>query len=144
VSDALLGAWQLERFVVRVDDGRAPVWPLGEEATGLVIYEPSGWMSAVLSRGDRQAASGTSLEAAARASQSARAEAFDTYLSYAGRWQLQGDEVHHEVRWALVPGVVGQTLVRRVRWLGPQLQLSYDRPTRSGRTATYSLLWSRP
>ena len=138
----LVGAWALRSFVVTVSDGRAPLAPLGSDAVGLVTYTAAGWMSAVLSRSGR--GGGEALETAARLDASAKAAAFDSYLSYAGRWELVGDEVHHHVVHALVPGVVGQRLRRRAALREGVLTLSYERPTRSGHVATYTLRWSRP
>ena len=143
-EERLVGAWSLRRFVVTVDDGRPPLYPLGASARGLVVYEPSGWMSAVLSRGDR-AGGGDTLEEADQATRSDKAAAFDSYLSYAGRWRLGEGEVHHEVQLALVPGMVGQTLTRKAS-LDDEgiLTLAYTRRTRGGHLATYTLHWSRP
>lgn len=140
--EALLGSWVLVDFTVSVDDGRPPLQPLGADARGLVVYSPDGWMSAVLSRGDREAVS-DSLEEAARADAATKAAAFDTYLSYAGRWHLEGDVVHHTLALALVPGMVGRTLRRRVQLDGDRMTLAYPRPTRSGAVATYTLTWRR-
>lgn len=140
----LVGAWSLQCFVVQVDDGRPDLFPLGDDATGLVVYSDDGWMSAVLSRSDRGAgALGGALEDAARAGPEAKGQAFDSYLSYAGRWELADGEVRHHVTHALVPGVVGQVLRRTARLDADTLELSYLRPTRSGAVATYRLSWSR-
>jgi len=143
IAAQLVGPWALRSFVVELSDGRPPVRPFGEGATGLVVYAATGWMSAVLASGERGGEE-VALETAAGLDADAKVQAFDSYLSYAGRWELVGQEVHHHVTHALVPGVVGTTLRRRVSLLDGQLTLSYTRPTRAGATATYRLDWSRP
>ena len=66
------------------------------------------------------------------------------YVSYAGRWRLTGETVHHTVALSLVPEVAGQTLSRRASLSDGQLSLSYDLTPRSGVTRHYLLLWRRP
>ena len=146
----LVGAWALDAFTIRFDDGRPALEPFGPDASGLLTYTPDGWMSAVLARGDRPPLGVSRLEASARADEAARAAAFDSYLSYAGRWRLevdaQGDaHVVHEVTLALVPELVGQDNRRAARLLDDgRLELSYHITPRSGVTRRYVLIWRRP
>ena len=51
-------------------------------------------------------------------------EATRSVTCYAGHYELKGDEVHHHVEMALNPNLVGQTMVRRVHFDGPNLTLS--------------------
>ena len=59
---------------------------------------------------------------------------------YAGRFELKGDEVHHHVEMALNPNLVGQTMIRRVHFDGPNLTLS-ARPDSEGKVRR--ILWRR-
>lgn len=72
----------------------------------------------------------------------AKAAAYDSYLSYAGRWRVDGDEVVHDVELALVPEVVGQEQRRRARMEGEELVLTYGVPARHG-VARFELRWRR-
>lgn len=139
----IVGTWALADFVVEVSDGRR-FHPFGEGARGRILYGEDGFMSAILSRPERPGLSTDGLEAAAAASDGAKARSFDSYLSYGGRWRLEGGAVHHHVDLALVPDVVGTVLRRTARLDGDALVLTYDRPTRSGATARYVLRWRRP
>jgi hypothetical protein len=139
----LHGAWHLRRFVITFDDGRAPLHPLGSDASGLLIYSPGGWMSAVLSRGDRAPLGVARLERSASAPVDAKARAFDSYLSYAGTWHLDGEHVVHRVTLAQTPELVGQENRRLVRRVDGALTLSYRLTARSGVGRTYALSWSR-
>jgi hypothetical protein len=136
---ALAGAWALVGSAVDGPDGGGQLF--GGGADGLLIYTPDGWMSATLSARGRPRL-GQGLERAHRAGVDARAAAFDGAMHYAGRWWTEGDEVVHEVRHALLPDLVGQTLRRRAQLEpGPRLRLSYSLPARGGARA-FTLDWA--
>lgn len=139
----LHGTWELAEFIIGFDDGRPPLHPFGDDARGLLIYAPDGHLSALLCKAHRPRI-GARLETADRAPVEARATAFDGYLSYAGRWTLEGDEVVHRVDFALVPDVVGTENRRRVHVDGDRLVLSYDVTPKGGGLRHYRLTWRRP
>lgn len=131
----LVGAWRLVDFHIHFDDGRPSVEPFGPGAQGLLVYSADGWMSAILSRADRPGLDVPRLEAAHRATDTSKARAFDGYLSYGGRWRIEGDTVVHTVQWALVPDIVGREQRRRFRF-ADGLVLAYR-----GGARTYQLRW---
>lgn len=139
----LIGAWSLQRYQVHFADGRPPRFPFGEEAQGLLVYAASGWVSAVLSRSDRAPLGAGGLETAHHAPAEKKAEAFDSYLSYAGRWSVEDDTVVHHVQLAAIPDVVGNPQRRRASLDGDRLTLEYEAPTRRGAGARFELVWKR-
>lgn len=139
----LVGAWRLVSARVSFSDGRPAVQPYGPDGSGSIVYSAEGWMSAVLTEGSRAPLGSTSLETSNRASDADKLAAFESYLSYAGRWRLDGDEVVHSVEMALNPNAVGQEQRRRVRWEGGDLVLSYQRTPPSGTVRTFELTWRR-
>lgn len=139
----LVGAWELEAFTIRFADGRPTAHPFGPDAQGSLLYTADGHMSAVLSRGDRAPLGVAGLEHAGRASTPAKAGAFDSYLSYTGRWSLHHHTVTHHVTAALVPEAVGQDNVRQATLQDGRLSLSYERQGRSGVVRTHRLVWRR-
>jgi hypothetical protein len=139
----LVGAWSLVRFLVEFSDGRSPIYPYGEEAGGMLLYTPQGRMSATLSRGDRKPFAAGGLEAAAAAAPEEKCAAFDSYLAYAGRYRIEGDEVIHTLDFSLMPNAVGTEQRRKITWDGEILRLSYELPTRSGNLRQYNMLWKR-
>lgn len=141
---SLLGTWHLERFVIEHDDGRPDVHPFGEGAFGQLVYAEDGHMSAVLCRADRAPFAAGRLETATRADAATKAAAFDSYLSYGGRWTVDGDVVTHHVTHALFPDLVGQAQSRRFVLTDDALALSYTLTPPSGVTRTYRLRWVRP
>lgn len=141
---ALVGTWDLEHFEVTADDGRPTRYPFGTDARGRVIYAADGHMSAVLSRAGRPPTGPGGLETAHRATDADRCRAYDSYLSYAGRWELDGETILHHVDLALVPDVVGQTLARRAELDDAGgLHLHYTVTDRRGTTHHFSLRWRR-
>ena len=55
LRDQLIGAWKLVSCVEKPVDGSAPYYPLGDNAEGIVVYTPHGYMSAQLMRSGRRA-----------------------------------------------------------------------------------------
>lgn len=140
----IAGTWALVSFVVESDTGTTH--PYGEDAFGRLLYDREGWMSAVLMTRPRSAGS-RSLEGARHASTEDKAQAFDEYLSYTGRWSaetLNGETwIAHHVDASLVPAVIGTTLRRRARVDGDQLVLDYETRSSSGRKRRFVLRWRR-
>ena len=136
-APALIGTWMLLDFTITYADGRPPLQPLGAAAQGMIVYAADGHLSAVLSRPARTSGS-------AGLEQGRVSVSSGDYVSYAGRWRLEGELVHHTVLLSLVPEVVGQTLTRRAVLTDGELTLSYDLTPRSGITRHYRLRWRRP
>ncbi len=143
MSLGLVGTWRLVRFEVHRSGGQPPILPFGEGAEGLLIYGADGWMSAVLAHGEREELSTRRLESAGKAPDREKAAAFETYLSYAGRWRIDGDEVVHSVEHALVPNIEGTELRRAWQLDGDRLVLSYQMVGRRGLPRRYELVWER-
>jgi hypothetical protein len=122
--EQLLGAWNLESFTANLPDG-STVYPYGPDALGSLLYSASGRVSAALCKRDRGEFGVQTLEQSAGAAAEARLRAFDSYTSYAGRFELVDDVVEHHVEIALVPSIIGQTLRREARLDGQTLLLSY-------------------
>ncbi|MFT5433953.1 MAG: hypothetical protein ACI9OJ_004665 [Myxococcota bacterium] len=142
LAERIVGSWKLVNAEVTFSDGRPAAQPFGPDATGRIIYSPNGRMSAVLMAGPRAGFSG-SLETSGRASTEEKAGAFDTYLSYSGRFHIEDDTVVHTVDMALVPAVIGHELRRRATLSADRLKLSYERMPPSGVTRHFVLDWQR-
>ncbi len=143
-ADWLVGSWELVGFTVTPADGGPVRQPFGPGARGRIVYAADGHMAALLSAADRPPVGPGGLERAHKAPAAAKAQAFDTALSYSGRWRLVGDTVHHEVDLALVPEVVGTTQIRRARPTADGgLVLDYQLTDRRGGVHTFALRWRR-
>ncbi len=146
LSNPLLGSWQLRCWDIRYSDGRAPSYPYGEDATGLIVYSSDGWMSACIARASRPRLSSDSVRHAPEAE---RLAAFESYFSYAGPYSLrehQGrPQVVHTVTMSLNPNFVGTQQVRDMQFDAEgRLTLSAsDTMPKSDVQRHHRLLWER-
>jgi hypothetical protein len=116
---ALVGTWRLVHWITVTDDGEKFVG-----AEGSLHYAPDGQMAASLLRTD----GGT-----------------PEVVTYAGHWSTSADTVTHQVTLASVPAFLGQPLVRRMHFDGPDV-LDLETPpdtTPSGRSRLHRLRWRR-
>jgi hypothetical protein len=120
----MVGAWLLAQWCTTYSDGRAPTYPFGRDAQGLLTYSADGHMSALIQSAARPALSGASAKHSPAAE---RLAAFDGCFAYAGRFSVQGAQVTHHVTLALNPNFIGSDQVRTMTWEGDtQLTLSAD------------------
>lgn len=109
----LTGSWKLIDWTVEMQGDRV-IKPFRGRATGVLTYTDEGRMVASLMKTDREPI-GTRSFAEAKALE--RASAAAGYLSYAGTFEIIGDEVHHHVDLSLFPDWVGGTQVRHIEWI---------------------------
>ena len=115
-DNPLLGTWCLVRWDIAYDDGRAPTFPFGADATGLISYTADGTMQACIARNDRPQMSSASVRSAPEAECLA---AFESYFQYAGPYEVHGitgepQQVVHHVTHSLNPNFVGTKQVRNM------------------------------
>lgn len=135
----LVGSWRLVAMENRYADGRVR-YPYGREAAGYLLYTAEGRMSATIMGGGR-APFGAEFGRGDGASE--KAAAFESYLSYAGRYTFQGDRVVHHVEAALIPDWVGTDLVRLAAFQDDLLILSTEPSSRGETTRTTVITWQR-
>lgn len=141
-ADAIVGSWLLVRWSIQYHDGRPDTLPFGDDAVGLIVYAPDGWMTATMSRRRR---AGLSAPTAARATAASKALAFDEYLSYGGRWRLDGDAVVHDVRLAMNPTLLGVPQRRVAQLRDGLLDLSAtETDAATSRSRIHRIAWRRP
>lgn len=105
---SLEGTWKLVAWRRIAHDGTV-TYPLGPDATGLLVYTPDGHM-AVQITGAGRAALSTTDEFGGPAEQ--RADAYSTCLAYAGTYEVQGDNVVHRLDVSLFPNWAGTAQTR--------------------------------
>ena len=119
MREALIGTWKLLSLDVIRGEQRRPLW--GETPVGQLIYTEEGRMAAELMATGRRPWTDPDV---LRASVDERAEALATYISYAGRWELEGGTVSHHIEVCVIPNWVGMRQTRRVTLNGDNLTLS--------------------
>ena len=110
MPNPLVGTWRLASFELSSADGKVH-HPFGEDVAGHIIYGEDGYMSVTMSAASRPRCAAKDLRLA---SMEEKAAATDTYVSYSGRYEIQGDRVLHHVEVSLFPNWVGITHERTV------------------------------
>src|SRR6516164_8339102 len=132
LRDKLIGAWKLVSYEERPVDGSPSFYPMSEKLMGIIMYTPDGYMSAQLSKPDRQPfASGDWFKGT---DDDYRQEA-STYIAYTGAFRVNEQTLTHSMFISLFPNWIGQTQPRIVKLEGDTLYLSTAAPIQSsGRT----------
>ena len=138
LRELLVGAWDLARCEVETDGTSA--FPLGPDAVGLLTYARCGSMTVAIMRAGREPFQAADI---LLGSEAERATAAASYMSYAGRFTLDGDRIRHHVEISLFPNWVGTTQERIVDLRGDALGLSTDPIQLGGRIAVARMRWKR-
>ena len=136
-DDKLLGTWKLVSASSTTSSGERSETPYGPNPVGFLTYTTDGRVTAMISNAGRTSLSigGGTLEE--------QAEAFKTFLAYAGRYTFSGDKVTHHVEISSIQNYVNRDLVRNIKFHGDQITLLTP-PTRvSGKIQTVELTWQR-
>jgi hypothetical protein len=136
----IIGSWTLVSYEVRHPDGRVSL-PMGDRPQGLLLYTADGGMSGQLARGDRKPFAADHLRGG---SVTEKSDAADSFLSYGGRWRLEGNEVIHDVQVSLYPNWVGGQQRRNARVVDGKLELSTPPMPRAEGFLSAYLVWRRP
>jgi Lipocalin-like domain len=124
LRSVLIGAWRLIEWYEVRPDGTVD-YPLGPDAVGQLMYDPSGGMSAQLvRRGQTPFAS----DDWRKASADERAAAWPNYFGYFGTFRLDEDAmvVIHDIEGGWFPNLDGTEQVRHYRIEGNRLNLDAD------------------
>lgn len=130
----IIGAWNLvDTFRENPDGTKTP--HQGANPKGIIMYTADGHMSAITRASNRP------FPATADATDADKASMFDSYLSYAGRWSLDGDTVTHHVDHALNENFVGMDRKRVIDHQGDRMVL---KGLGGDGTSTATIIWERP
>jgi hypothetical protein len=130
----LIGAWRLEAWSLIYEDRRAPEFPLGADAQGMIIYTAGGEVSATIMRAGRSATP--------PASDTDRATAYAESFAYAGRYVMRDGTVYHTIELATNPVLIGITTTRNIDLEGDRLTLSGP-DFAAGSARTQQIVWRR-
>lgn len=137
----LVGTWMLVSASTVGANGKTNTAPYGINPTGFLTYSPDGRMTAIISNGGRRA-----LSVADRITAPAdeRAQAFATFLAYAGRYTVQGGKVTHHIEAASIQNWVNGNQVRLFKLDGDHLTvLTLPDYLFNGQPQTFELKWER-
>ena len=139
-AQALVGRWELVAFQQNYDDGRR-VYPMGEAPQGIIQYTENGFMSCIISRPDR---AHFSTGGQWNASDAEKAQAYNSMLSYAGRYEIENNTVTHLVDLSLFPNWIGGQQKRDFHFDEQgQLSLTARLEDNTSEARTALLLWKK-
>jgi len=126
-------------FHLRTLDGQL-TYPFGPDAVGYYIFSESGYMSVSLMPSNRRKFAAGDIMGGSTEEKVAAAE---TYISYSGKYEIQGDKlvVHAEV--GFFPNWMGVDQVRILKLAGNSLSLSTPPLLARGVQQTAHLVWER-
>jgi hypothetical protein len=135
-SDRLVGTWRLVSASSTTSAGERSETPYGLHPVGYLTYTADGRVTAMISYDERKShVGGGTLEE--------QAEAFKTFLAYAGRYALSGDTITHSVDISSIQSYVGKDLVRTVTFLDNQIKLVTPPTPMNGKIRIFELIWER-
>ncbi len=140
-TGGLIGTWKLVSASTRSGDGTTNTAPYGSNPTGFLTYSPDGRMTAIISNGGRRP---LSIADRITAPADERAQAFATFLAYAGRYTVEGDKVTHHIEAASIQNWVNGDQVRFFTLDGDRLiVLTPSNYVFNGQPQTFELKWER-
>ncbi len=135
-NEKLVGTWKLVSASSTTSNGARDETPYGPGPLGFLTYSEDGRMTALISYGGRKLLSiGAGMEE--------EAEAFKTFIAYAGRYTLSGDTVTHYVEISSIQNYVKRNLVRSIKFHDDQITLVTPSALVNGKIQTVELIWQR-
>ena len=146
--EAIVGAWRLVSITYTGPNGALADPVFGPRSEGLIIYDPSGWMSVQIYSVDRPAMARPptrTLGSVSPEAAKAKAAAFDTYYAYFGTWDYDASTsiITHHLKSSLLPYETGVDYRRSASINGGRLELTVSNQV-DGETRRRTLVWERP
>jgi Lipocalin-like domain len=143
----LLGAWRLVSIAYSGPNGALVDPVFGANSQGLIIYDPSGWMSVQIFSPDRPTMprpASRITDSAAAVANSVKAAAFDSYYAYFGTWEYDYGTatITHHLKSSLLPYETGVDYRRSVSISGGRLELTVSNQV-NGESRKRVLIWER-
>jgi hypothetical protein len=138
-ASSLAGTWALDSWE-SVDASGEVDQPFGKRPVGYIMYGLDGYMSVAFMSPGRKAFAAGDILGGTPAEKDA---AVGTYISYCGRYEMEGDRVRHHIEVSLFPNWIGTTQERIVSLRGDMLRLSTMPTLVKGKMQTGHLVWKR-
>ena len=135
-NEELVGTWKLVSASSTTSKGERSETPYGLNPVGFLTYSDDGRVTSLISYGERKL-----LSVASRTEE--QAEAFNTFLAYAGRYTLSGDKVTHHIEVSSIQNYVGKDLVRNIKFVRDQIVLITPPTMINGKIQAIELTWQR-
>ena len=136
--NSLIGAWRLVTYEAHAGDEVS--YPLGEDASGFIMYTPDGYMSVLIMAAGRQNFASDDILGG---TDEEKLSAASSFISYCGGYEFLGDRVIHKIETAFYPNRVGTEQVRFIHLDGDELVLTTPPMIIRGTSRSGRLLWER-
>lgn len=135
LREQVIGTWALQSYQTADKEGNI-VYPLGKDATGFIMYNPDGYMSAQLMQQGRPAYQSKDLHTG---TQEEMATAAQGYLAYSGRYEIDEEkkELTHHMEVSMNPTWLGQSQPRLAQLDGDIITI------KNGLKPDDKLIWKR-
>jgi hypothetical protein len=119
-----------------IDKGGKVTRPHRREAAypSRIVYTKEGLVIVVSTPASRARINASDLD---QASMEEKARVAEGVVAYAGRYEIQGDKVHHNIEVSFNPNWVGRANVRTPKFEGNMLTLTTDPDEQGGRLRIY-------
>ncbi len=107
---------------------------------GFLMYSEEGYVSVAMMSANRPRFAAKDIK---RGTTEEKVAAVDTYISYCGRYEVQGERVIHHVDVCLFPNWIGNDQKRAFKFDGNRLILSTDLAPDDEMQKTGHLIWER-
>lgn len=134
--EKLIGTWKLVSAASTTTSGGRSE-PYGAKPTGLLTYTEEGRVSALISYEGRKPLS------IGGGKPEEQAEAFRTFLAYAGSFTVNGEKVIHHVEVSSIENYVGRDLERNFLIDGERIALTTPPTPMNGKVLIFELVWER-
>ena len=135
-NNRLVGTWKLVSASSTTSKGERNDAPYGVDPAGFLTYTAEGRMTSVISYGGRKPLS-------VGPTQEEKAQAFDSFLAYSGRYTLSADKLIHHVEVSSIQNYVNKDLLRSFKFQNDQIVLVTPPTLVNGKIQTIELIWQR-
>jgi hypothetical protein len=136
----LVGTWKLVSVTSTTDRGEVNKAVLGEHPSGLLTYTGDGRMMAIISDDGRKP---LSIADRVAAPIEEKAQAYSTFMAYAGRYTFTCDKVVHHIEVASLQNWVNTEQTRMLSFQGSRLTVRNTPQLRGGTLVTLESVWER-
>lgn len=135
IQEQLIGTWKLRTYQDVAEDGTI-YYPLGKDATGFIMYNPDGYMSAQLMQQSRPSYASGNLH---KGTTEEMATAAEGYVAYSGKFKIDeaNATLYHTMDVSMNPTWLGNTQPREYTLEDNVLTLV------NGNNRNQKLIWDR-
>ena len=135
--DDFVGSWRLLSVETRKEDGSLH---RSGKRTGYLIYSVDGYMSVAFMKDGRSNFASGDIRGGTGEE---KIEAFNGYVSYSGRFEVEGNSVIHDIEVSLFPNWIGERQERFYKFEENRLTLSTPLQLVGGMKLSSHLVWEK-